>query len=246
MEIGLEANALMSWQLIQDASAFSVIFIMTFVQIGTAIWQRRALVGSGRLEFDIDAILDDERARSALLKHCTNELSSENVLFLIEVRMWVADWPEEESGRMADRAKAIFETYVSEWSEMTINVSYAIRSELTKAIEVMAYDKKPSQDLFAKAVGECEQNILQDSLPRFQETKIFKEEITKTGVFDKITKKAAQPKDLIKVIYHESGDGAGAGSPSKKAAGKVASRTDSDSQLSGELTPRQSFDALGN
>jgi len=102
------------------------------------------------------------------------EHAQENLQFLIEVQAYkeiCSECKVSESLGPRRKARQIFEDYISEESEQSINLAGGNRSKIKQGFE------KAQQNLFDDAVKEIESMIRKDKYPRFVKSTILLEYI---------------------------------------------------------------------
>lgn len=189
MIIALEKNGLMVWQIIEPSSVLACIIISIYLQIFIAFYQRWSILNDKSVSLDLNKMLDDEPCRRVLLRHCANELSSENVLFLLEAREW-----KELSLSGSSRTVLLRElikinnSFLLGTSTTPINVSALSIDRIQSQIEEYRSDPLLNIDpnILDAVMKECCDIVLFDTLPRFRKTKLFKLEIIETGIIDRI------------------------------------------------------------
>lgn len=143
---------------------------------------------------DLNLILLEPKARTALLEYSINEISSENVVFVFKLRAWKAAWDREKSEKLRKVAVDLFKEYISRDSKAPINISFGVYAQLEKDLEPFILNgelrstAKPAKDLFDECEKECVKMLEHDALPRFCRSELFKKEILEGGVLEKILK----------------------------------------------------------
>jgi len=166
--------------------------------------------------FDINKMLSEPKARNALLEHAVNELSSENVVFVMKVRAWKSMWEKESLEKVSKLAINIFKEFVDRDSKSAINIPISLYYEAEKLIQpyigakatsmpllagrkslavtdlVIANSSlptiKPPIKIFDGCEKECVAILETDSLPRFVKSDLFKERIENSQILTKIMK----------------------------------------------------------
>lgn len=152
---------------------------------------------------DVNLILNEPRARNALLEHSINELSSENLVFVFKVRTWKSIWDKESFEKVNKIGLSIYNEYVTRNAKKAINISNGTLARVEKEIEVYnnnnsflsaskngdvtpIVSNKIPISIFDESEKECLNIIKTDTLPRFRNSELFKERIVETGILGKV------------------------------------------------------------
>lgn len=151
---------------------------------------------------DVNLIIQDPRARNALLEHTVNELSSENLVFVFKVRAWKALWEKEQSSKVNKIAINLYNEHISRSGKAQINISNALLARVEKSMSLyldtsssiisksgnitpMVSNKIPLH-IFDECEHECIHILKTDTLPRFRNSQLFRERIIDSGILGKI------------------------------------------------------------
>jgi hypothetical protein len=113
-------------------------------------------------------VLNNPAKLEAFKEFLTLELSVENILFYLDVQGWKKDYeqPWNDSEKIKDRAKALFEKYLNRDAAYEVNLPNLILAEIERGLN--GDENKLPATLFDQAEREIRLLMQGDSFRRFE------------------------------------------------------------------------------
>jgi len=188
----LERQGETVWQLMQISACIACSIFTSYFQIGIAMYQRYTILSSDNIALDLDSMLADYQVRKILLRHCANELSSENILFLLDANDWKSSKANGATRQYIMRELSkICESYIIRSGNTPVNISSKTVDNVLRNVEMLRENPESQieMDLLDGAIRECKEIVIYDTLPRLRKTQMYEKEIVSTGLIDRIVSK---------------------------------------------------------
>mmetsp|Transcript_15470 Transcript_15470/g.18339 ORF Transcript_15470/g.18339 Transcript_15470/m.18339 type:complete len:194 (-) Transcript_15470:1477-2058(-) len=121
----------------------------------------------------LDKILSSNIGRQLFKAHMVNELSIENYYFWREATEWRATYDIQNEGDRLRRFRFLVEYFVAPDGFMRINIKHAFHEDIMKVIKG---ELPLASSVFDNAIRSTFVLMAFDSLPRFEQTQIYKKQ----------------------------------------------------------------------